>query len=164
MCANIEHFVQRQFAAHFVQVRLQGFTLDIIHDEIPATVFTELLVDSGQIGMGQAGEQMGLVFEGRGCLVKLLRVKVTLAHLLDGEWSIAKLCIGRFVDGPEASFANLTEDAIAPFEDVLLYEQACEGIADWAMGGIVQRAPTSGAEHRLCPVGRATSIAKDGRR
>ena len=90
---------------------------------------------------------------------ELLRVEAALAHLLDGEWPVAKLCISRFVDGAEAPFADLTEDAIAPFEDVLLDEQACEGVAGEAMEG----ASTGGAEHRLCPVGRATSIAKEGR-
>src|SRR5579859_5050690 len=109
--------------------------------------------------MCQASEQLGLAFEGFGGLVKLLRVEAALAHLLDGERSIAKECISRFVHGAEAAFADLSKDAIATFEYVLLDEQA--GMSMKGARG-VHGAATGGAERRLCPVGRATCVTKEG--
>src|ERR1700693_3628387 len=111
--------------------------------------------------MGQASEQECFAFECRGRFEKFSRVETALAHLFDGERSIAELCIGSFIDGAKTSFADLTHDAIALFEYVLLNQQAGEGVADGA-GGFVQGASAGGAKHRSRPIGRATSIAKEG--
>ena len=61
--ADIEYFLNWQLASHFVQVRFQGFALDVIHDEVPAAGVVKLFIDARQVGMGQAGEEEGFAFE-----------------------------------------------------------------------------------------------------
>jgi len=56
----------------------------------------------------------------------------------------------------------LLDDAVAFIEDVLLDQQAGEGVADGAVGGDMEGAPAGGAKYGLRSVGCATSVAKEG--
>src|SRR5713226_1561979 len=160
--ANSEYFFDWQLSPYFVQVVFQRLALDVVHHQVVAARIAKLLVDARQVGMCQARQQVGLAFEGQGGLDKFLWAQAILAHLLDGQQSIAKLDVRRLIDGSKAPVAYATEDAIALLEDVLLDKQPGQGVAGAAMSGFVQRASTGRAKHRLRSIGRATRITKEG--
>ena len=106
---------------------LQGLAFDKIHDQVPASYIGELLVDAGQVGMCQTGQQQRLAFESLGSLDEFLRTQAALAHLFDGNQSIAELEIGSFIDCAEAALAHLTDNAVALLEQVIVDKQPGRG-------------------------------------
>src|SRR5260221_9255421 len=72
--ANAERLLKGQLAADFVQVCLQGLTLDIVHPQVPAASLTKLLIKARQMGMRETRQQESFVLEGLGSLDQFARI------------------------------------------------------------------------------------------
>jgi hypothetical protein len=77
--------------------------------------------------MHEVGKHKRFSFEGFCSFQIVLRTYAALlTHFFDGHEAITKLCILGFVDGSEATFADLRKDAIALLEDGI-WEQLTGG-------------------------------------
>src|SRR5260370_7957286 len=84
----------------------------------------EVVVDTGQIGVLEACEQVRLALEGFDGLGQFLLTQTTLAHLLDSYQTAAEVQVLGLIDGREAAPTNLRKDTVALFEELVLQEQA----------------------------------------
>lgn len=109
------------------QAARQRLTVNIVHNEIPASVLLEVVIDVRQVGMRKAGEQLRFVPEGDDRTLHLLRIEPTHAHLFGGADGIVEEHILYFVDRAEASLPQLLHNAIALFQLIGAREQARSG-------------------------------------
>src|SRR5260370_16402920 len=86
--ADIKYFLCRQVSiVSLPQVGFECFTLKKIHDEIPALVLDEVVVDTRQVGMDEASQQKHLAFAG---FDHFLLARVLLANFLERYNTAAK--------------------------------------------------------------------------
>src|SRR5712691_2456041 len=85
---NIDYLSNRQPC--LLHPAFQCAPLDIIHDQIPASAFPKIVIDTWEVGMLQHRQDIGFLFElldGFGCL---LSTQPTLTHLLNCHKSIVE--------------------------------------------------------------------------
>src|SRR6266567_5673264 len=77
-----------------------------------------MIVNTRQIGMGEIRKQKCFMFKGGGGLGQFSGAETILVHFLNGDETMAKKRIFRFVDCPESTSAYLVDDGITRVEQV----------------------------------------------
>src|SRR6266487_5882124 len=76
---DVEGFIHREISASpLSQVGLQGFTLNKVHHQVPASGIGKIVLDLREIGVVQSYEQVRLAFESSGGFDHLLRAQTAL--------------------------------------------------------------------------------------
>src|SRR6266704_1357060 len=109
---------------HFLQASRQRFTIDIIHDQIPAPVVFKMIVNLRKIRMSKIGKQYGFVLEGDNGVLRLLGIQPTHAHFFDCLDGSVKEHILYFVNRSKTTLSKLLENTIASFQLLRGNEQA----------------------------------------
>ena len=109
---------------NFLQASRNRFTINIIHDEIPASVLFEMIVNLRKISMSKIGKQYGFVLEGDNGVLRLLGIQSMQAHFFDRPDGIVKERILYFVNGSKTTLPKLLENTIASFQLLWGNEQA----------------------------------------
>lgn len=70
--------------------------------------------------MLEACEHLRFMLEGRNSLGQFVGAEAILAHLFDGYKAIVEVLVLSFIDSREATPANLCQDTVSLFKEVVL--------------------------------------------
>src|SRR6266702_4984235 len=96
-----------------MQVFLQRFPLNKIHHQVPMLRVSEVLMDTWQVRVLQAGQQEHLAVKGIGRLNHFSWLQSTQVDLLDCDNTILGESIHCLVNGSKATCPDLSKDAVA---------------------------------------------------
>lgn len=112
---NAQHLISGQTTTtSFCEALFEGLSLDILEDDIPVIRIGEMVIQAGYVFMIQITKERNFAIIGIGCIDDLLRAQRGERNLLENNQSVGLLDILGFVNGAEASLANLLKNTIAP--------------------------------------------------
>ena len=118
-----------------IQVALERLPLDKTHHQVPATLCAEVVVNGGEAGVLETGEEVGLLLKLLDGLGDIARGKPAHAHFLDGDEAIAQLGILGKIDRAHAAFPYDAQEAIALVQQLSCGQSAGPELRGWKLVG-----------------------------